>query len=301
MPPPEETRVTAVAVLGTGIMGAPIARNLVATGFDVRAWNRSAAKAAALAETGVTVAATPGDAADGADVLVTMLADGPAVAAVVTHETAPLARLADNAFWIQASTVGIDWVDRLAELARAAGVTFLDAPVLGTRGPAEQGTLTILAGGPDDAIDRCGPVFDAIGSRVHRLGAAGAASRMKLVLNAWIVALVTALGEAVALAERLGVDPAGFLDIIDGGPIGPAYARLKGDLMTAGDFPPSFPLELALKDARLVADAAETLGLEVPVIAAVIRQMQAADAGGHGREDMAAVVAAYRENPRDGG
>ena len=289
--------MTAVSVLGTGIMGAPIARNLAAAGFDVRAWNRSEAKVAALAETGVSAATTPGDAAHGVDVLLTMLADGPAVEAVVTHDSAPLTRLADGAVWIQASTVGVDWVDRLADLATGAGVAFLDAPVLGTRGPAEQGTLTILAAGPDDAIDRCEPVFAAIGSRVHRLGAAGAASRMKLVLNAWIVSLVTALGETVALAEWLDVDPARFLDIIDGGPIGPAYARLKGDLMAAGDFPPSFPLELALKDARLVRDAAAAVGLEVPVITAVIRQMQTAEALGHGRDDMAAVAAAYRDDP----
>lgn len=287
-----------VAVLGTGIMGAPMARNLLEAGFDVRVWNRTADKARALADAGATVAETPGEAAEGAEVLLTMLSDGPAVDSVVWHRSAPLSALARRAIWLQMGTVGLEWTRRLAQRAKEASLDFVDAPVLGTRAPAEQGTLIVLAGGPSVVLDRCHDVFEAVGSKVHRFESVGGASRMKLVLNSWIVSLVTALAEAVALAEALDVSPERFLEIIDGGPIGPPYARVKGGAMVGGDFQPSFPLELALKDARLVAEAADAAGVDAAVVRAVIERMSEAVDAGHGREDMAAVVAATRRRRR---
>jgi 3-hydroxyisobutyrate dehydrogenase len=163
--------------------------------------------------------------------------------------------------------------------------------VIGTKAPAEQGQLIVLASGPSDALERCRPVFDAIGSKTIELGEAGAGSRMKLVTNAWIVALVESLAETIAFAESIGVDPAKFLEAIDGGPVGAPYAQLKGKMMVERDFPTSFALKHALKDARLVLEAAEEAGVTLPVVEAVVEQMARA-AKNHGDEDMAATVRA---------
>jgi 3-hydroxyisobutyrate dehydrogenase len=270
-----------VGFLGAGIMGAPMIRNLVAADHGVRAWNRSPEKAEGL---GAGVAGSPAEAVDGAEVVVTMLADGPVVESVMDG-----VRLTGEQVWWQASTVGVEAIERLHGLAGEAA--FVDGPVLGTKAPAEQGELTVLASGP--GRDRLGPVFDAVASRVVDLGdEVGAGSRLKLVLNAWIVALVEGLAETVAFAEGIGVDPARFLEVIDGGPMGPPYAKLKGEAMIERSFEPSFTLALAAKDASLVADAAQAAGLDLPLPALVRDQMRKAIDAGHGDLDMAATFLA---------
>ena len=276
-----------VAVLGTGIMGAPMARNLRAAGHEVSAWNRSPEKAAL---DGIDAAGSIAEAVSGADVVVTMLADGDAVEAVTGEAFAAM----DGAVLAQMSTIGVAATERVAERARAADVPFVDAPVLGTKQPAEQGALIVLASGPDDVRDGVAPVFDAVGAKTLWLGDAGAGSRLKLVINTWLLSLTEGLAEAIALAGELGVDPQTFLDTIDGGPIGAPYAQLKGKLMIDGDFPPSFPLDLALKDARLALAAAEERGLRLGALAGVAEQMERAVEAGHGREDMAATIHASR-------
>ncbi|MFL5827346.1 MAG: NAD(P)-dependent oxidoreductase, partial [Thermoleophilaceae bacterium] len=217
----------------------------------------------------------------------TMLADGDAVRSVIEEaaDSVPGA-----AIWLQMSTVGQEATERLAKLAEERGITFVDAPVLGTKQPAEQAQLIVLASGPQDAIDRARPVFEAVGSKIVELGEAGNGSRMKLVLNSWLVALVEGLGETIAFAESIGSDPAKFLEIIDGGPMGPPYASLKGKMMIQRDFPTSFPLRLALKDARLVLEAAEESGIELPVVEAAARQMERAANASHAEEDLAATI-----------
>jgi len=241
-------------------------------------WNRTRSKAE---ETGLAVLDAP--TAEGADVLITMLADGDAVDAVMDGVT-----LSDDQIWWQSSTIGVAATERLA--ARGA---FVDGPVLGTREPAEKGALTVLASGP--GRDRLGPVFDPVSAKVIDMGdEIGAATRMKLVLNAWVVALTEGVAESIALAEGLGLDPAQFLEIIDGGPMGPAYAKLKGTMMIERRFEPSFPLALAAKDAGLVDDAARAAGLDLPLPRAIRDQMAKAVAAGHGDEDMAATIWAAR-------
>jgi 3-hydroxyisobutyrate dehydrogenase len=270
-----------VAFLGTGIMGAPMARNLVAADHEVRVWNRSREKAEGL---GAGVADSPAEAAEGAEVVVTMLADGPVVESVMEDVS-----LGGDQVWWQASTVGIEPTERLQGMAGEAA--FVDGPVLGTKQPAEKGELTVLACGP--GRDRLGPVFDAVAARVVDLGdEVGAGSRLKLVLNAWIVALVEGLAETVAFAEGIGVDPRKFLEVIDGGPLGPAYAQLKGKAMIERSFDPSFTLSLAAKDAGLVAEAAAAAGMELPLPGLVRDQMRKAIDSGHGDKDMAATFLA---------
>jgi 3-hydroxyisobutyrate dehydrogenase len=284
-----------VAVLGTGIMGAPLARNLAAAGLSVRAWNRMRAKAEPLAGPGVEVVDSPAAAVEGADVVVTMLADGDAVAAVMEEA---LPALGDDAVWAQTSTVGVEATRRLSGLAAERGVAYVDAPVLGTRQPAEQGQLVVLAAGPDEAIARCRPVFEAVGSRTIELDEVGQATRLKLVLNTWVVGIVENLAETIALARGLDLDPRRFLDAIQGGGLDCGYAHLKGELMIEGRFePPAFPLRLALKDAGLVLDAARGAGLELPGVEAVRAQFERAARAGHADEDLAAAYLALAPNP----
>lgn len=283
---------TTVAVLGTGIMGAPMARNLAEAGLSVRAWNRTRAKAEPLSEAGAQIADSPAEAADGADVVLTMLADADAVVAAMDGNEGALAAVGGDSVWAQMATVGIAGTERCQSLADDHGIALVDAPVLGTREPAEQGGLVVLASGPDAALERCAPIFDAVGSKTVTLGAAGEATRLKVVLNHWILALVEGLAETVALAEGIDVDPRSFLETIAGGPLDSPYAQMKGEAMAAREFPPSFALELALKDAELVREAADRHDLELPLIEAVARQMRRATEAGHGREDMAATVRA---------
>ncbi len=286
--------MASVAVLGTGTMGAPMARNLARAGHDVRAFNRTREKAEPLAQDGVAVCDEATGAVTGAEFVLTILSSGEAVEAVMT-EAGALDAMEPGSVWIQASTVGADFAERFGELATAAnGVPYVDAPVLGTKQPAEQGELIVLASGADDALDRCTPVFEAVGSRTVRLGEAGAGTRMKLVVNTWLLALVEGLAESVALAEGLGADPATFLEIIDGGPLFAPYAKLKGAAMIEEDFDPSFALALAAKDARLVEQAAEQAGLDLPLVRAVAAQMARGVDAGHGDEDMAATVRTAR-------
>lgn len=280
--------MTEIAVLGTGIMGAPMARNLIAAGFGVRVWNRTTEKARPLADDGATVAESPGEAASGADFLLTMLADADAVAEAASG--GGLDPLSGGGIWVQTSTVGIEGNERLARLAADRGVTYVDAPVLGTKQPAEQGQLTVLASGPDGAEQRCAPVFDAIGAKYLWLGEAGSGSRLKLVVNNWITGLLATLAETVALARATGVDPERFFESIGGGPLDLPYAQMKGKMMLDGDYPPSFTATLARKDVGLVLDAARSGGLEPAIAEAVARYYENAIEAGHGDEDMAAIL-----------
>ena len=264
-------------------MGAPIAKNLVRAGHDVVAWNRTREKAERVK--GATVADSPADAAREADIVLTMLTDGSAVEETIHPiDSLPL--------WIQMSTVGIDATEKLIQMAAQRGATFVDAPVLGTKGPAEKGELLVLASGPQEARANCKPVFDAIGSKTMWLGEAGAGTRMKLVVNTWLVGLLETLAETIALARALGFDQQQFLDTIKGGALDVPYAQLKGKAMIEEDFEPSFAARLARKDATLALAAARAEGLELPVVEAVARQLERTVELGHGDDDLAAVVLA---------
>ncbi len=280
--------ISSAAVLGTGVMGAAMARNLNAAGLDVTVWNRSAERAESLAEDGITVASSAAAAVDGAEAVLTVLAGGDSVTEVMADGA--LDSMAGEAIWVQLSTVGLAATERLATTAADAGVTLLDAPVLGTKKPAEDGKLIVLVSGPAEGIERCGPVFDAIGSRVVELGdEPGPASRMKLVLNNWLLALTTGLAESLNLAEALGVDPEEFLSVIEGGPLDVDYAHLKGAMMISRDYDASFTLANAAKDAGLVLEAAESNDLELSVAVAVRARFEEAMDRGLGESDMSAI------------
>jgi 3-hydroxyisobutyrate dehydrogenase len=284
------TPATTIAVLGTGTMGAPMARNLAAAGFTVRAWNRTRDKAEQVASDGITVADSPATAAAGADVLLTMLFDTEAVVAVVPEA---LAALPPDAIWLQMSTVGVDGTRKLAALAAERGVAFVDAPVLGTKAPAEQGTLTVLASAGPALQERCSAVFDVVGARTIWVPGDGGATKLKLVVNNWVVTLMEGVAESIALSEGAGLDPRLFLDTIKGGGSDSPYAQLKGNAILERSFAPSFALSGAHKDAGLVLELAAEAGVEMAVTEAVRRHMALAIEMGHGDEDMAATYYAH--------
>jgi 3-hydroxyisobutyrate dehydrogenase len=293
--------MTTVAVLGTGIMGAPMARNLAAAGFTVRAWNRTIEKAKPLADDGATVCGSPVEAADGADCVLTMLADGDAVAAVVDADGGVFARGGDaGQIWLQMSTVGIDSNEWLAAYAAERGVAFLDAPVLGTRQPAEDGALTVLASGPEELREACQPVFDAVGRQTLWLGPAGNGSRLKLVMNSWVLMLTEATAELLAFADAAGIEPRRVLDALKGGAMDSVYLQTKGAAIVEQSFAPSFKLETALKDVQLIRELAARSGVDLALIEATEQRFEQAIAAGHGEDDMSATWHASRRPPEGG-
>ncbi len=265
-------------------------RSLVRAGFDVTVWNRTEEKARPLADDGATVAADLAVAVSGADVVITVLFDTDAVNDVMTRA---LPSLREDAVWVQSSTVGIDGVGALAELAGQHDIAFLDAPVLGTRQPAEDGKLIVLVGGPESLRDKVAPVFDAIGSRTVWVGEQpGAGMRLKLVANSWVLSITAATAQAMALATDLNLDPHEFLSVIAGGPLDTPYAQLKGSSMIERDFTPAFPLAGAAKDAALILAAMRAAGTDVQLMDAELRLFGAADQAGHGNDDLSAVFLA---------
>lgn len=277
----------AVALLGTGIIGAAVARNLARAGFPVSAWNRTRAKAEPLAADGVRIAGTPGQAVAGASIVLTVLKDGPAVLDVV-KEAAP--HMAEGTVWVQLSTVG-DIVGELAAFAAEHGLGFVDAPVQGTRQPAERGELIVLAAGDLSAREVVQPLFDTIGKRtlwVSQDSRTGAASRLKLVLNTWVITLTHGVGEALALARGLQVDPELFMDAVAGGPMDSGYFRAKSAAILSADYTTSFSVDNAEKDATLVLEAARHVGIRMDVVEAGRARFARASQLGHGAEDMAA-------------
>jgi 3-hydroxyisobutyrate dehydrogenase len=288
------TQTETVAVLGAGgNMGFRIARNMARAGIPLRAWNRSREKAEPLTEDGAAIADTPADAARGAGIVITMLADGDAAIATMDGPQGALSSMAGahqengnrtddpngppHPLWVQMGTIGEAATQRCAELANRHGVGFVDAPVLGAPDVAEKGELVVLESGPEEARPRLQPVFDAVGKRTIRVGEAGAGSRLKLVTNIWLLAIVEAGAETIALAEGLGLDPALFLNAIEGSPLGQTidspYMRQKARKMLDRNFTPEFRLALAAKDGALASRAAQEHSLNLPVVDAIARRL----------------------------
>ena len=282
------TGTPVVAFLGTGRMGGPMAANLARDGFSVRVWNRTISRAEVLAADGAVVAPSPAEAVRGATVVITMLADGPATERTATGPDGFLAA-APGVIWVQMATVGIEWTDRLAGIAAARGVVFADAPVSGSEGPARAGQLTILASGPDEIRDTLAPVFGVLGRATAWLGPAGNGTRAKLVLNNWLADLTETTAETLTFARRLGLDPAGIVDLLQSNPLGAPYATQKARSMLAGDFSPAFALKHALKDAELAAQAAMASGATLTLTSALLPRWRDTAASGHGDDDVSAV------------
>jgi 3-hydroxyisobutyrate dehydrogenase len=279
------SQLKTVAFLGAGVMGAPMAKNLGKAGFDVRLWNRSADKAEAASGDGVSAVSSIGQALSGAEVLITMLTDAASVNMVIDSCRE---QIEPGTIWVQMSTVGAK-IDGLNEVADQLGVTLIDAPVLGTKAPAEQGQLIILASGDQQLEDKLAPLFGAMGSKTNWVSSkVGDSSRLKLALNSWVLALTHATAEALTIAKTLGVDPSLVPEILKGGPLDCGYLQLKSQAMLEGNFETNFSANNAAKDARLIREATEAQGQIMDLVVAgqnrFLRMIQA----GHGEKDMAA-------------
>jgi 3-hydroxyisobutyrate dehydrogenase len=280
-------------------MGSAMARNAARAGLAVRAWSRPLDDARPLAGDGITVAETAAAATSGAELVVTMVPDADAIDSFGSGPDGFLEAMDPDAVWIQSSTVGVDPADRLIAEAHEHRRTIVDAPVLGSKDPAERGELVILASGEPEALARCSPFFAAVARRVLVVGPAGAGSRMKIVANAWIMSAVAAIAEAFALAEALGLDGRMFLDAIEGTPMDMGYAQIKGRMIAARSYPVQMTLANGVKDARLALRAARDRRLPARVIGAVTELMETAAGDGWAAQDMAAAFHAATADPHN--
>jgi 3-hydroxyisobutyrate dehydrogenase len=274
-----------VGVLGIGLMGSAMARRLLAQGISVTAWDRNPQKARALEGHGAQPAERAGDLLSSCGVVITMLP----TAAVILEVVEPL--LEDwpaGTIWAQMSSVGAAEADQLTGIAEANRITLIDAPVSGSTHPAEEGQLTILASGPASARVAIEPIFDALASRVMWVGEAGMGSRLKLAANHWMIASVAALAETMRLCDAMGLDHRHLRALLDGGPLGSAYAIQKLDEMQRHEYPAGFPVRLALKDLQLVSEVADAASAKMPLLDAALDRFTIANQE-LASEDVAAV------------
>jgi 3-hydroxyisobutyrate dehydrogenase len=252
-----------VGLLGVGLMGSAMGSRLLDQGIAVTAWDRDPEHLRAIENRGGTVAHDPGAVVSGSSVVITMLP----TAAIVMDVVEPLlASWPEGTVWLQMSSVGAAEADQLTDAAAAHAVTLVDAPVSGSTHPAEQGQLTILAAGPDSARPALEPVFGALASRVLWVGDAGMGSRLKLAANHWMITMVAALAESMELCDAMGLDQQQFVSLLDGGPLGSAYAVQKLDEMRRHEYPAGFPVRLALKDLELVREVEQASGITMPLL-----------------------------------
>ena len=246
-----------VAVLGIGSMGHGMAASALRAGIPTIVWNRRMEATRDLAELGAQVAGTAAEAVRQAAIVVTMVTDADAVLSIA-RDQGMLAALAPGAIWAQMSTIGVAGIDRVAAMAgvERPDVMLLDAPVSGSKDPAERGQLTIFASGPGEARERVAPLFDALGQRTIWVGETGAGTRLKLVNNTWLAFATEAVAVSVALGRRLGLETETVVDALGGSPLVSPWQAAKLQRIADGEFAAQFALALALKDVRLAMQAA---------------------------------------------
>jgi 3-hydroxyisobutyrate dehydrogenase len=277
-----------VGLLGVGLMGSAMAHRLLEREIAVTAWDRDPEPLRELAVRGGEPAARPSEVVAGAGIVITMLP----TADVILDVVEPLLdEWPQNTIWLQMSSVGAAEADELARLAGAHGVKIVDAPVSGSTQPAERGQLTILASGPESARAGVEPIFDALASRVLWVGDAGMGSRLKLAANHWMITMVAALAESMQLCEAMGLDQRHFVALLDGGPLGSAYAMQKLGEMRRHDYPAGFPVRLAVKDLELVREVEQSTQTVMPLLD-VVRERFTATNRELADQDLAAIYEA---------
>ncbi|MEC3909188.1 NAD(P)-dependent oxidoreductase [Sphingobium sp. CR2-8] len=284
-----------VAVLGLGLMGGGMARQLLAAGFDVAVWNRSPDKATPLADAGARIAATPADAATGAAIVVAMLADDSVSRTIWTGPDGALAAMEGEAIAIDSSTLTDAWATELADLAARQGIRFLEAPVTGSRDQAAQGALRFLVGGDAATLADARPAFDAMGSAIVHLGPVGSAATMKLANNFLCGVQAASLAEAIALLEKRGLDIEQALSILTDGAPGSPMVKGVGRRMLDRDYQPHFMVPLMAKDLGYAAQALSDVGIISAIAQAARARYVEADVAGEGKRDIAAIVEPLRK------
>jgi 3-hydroxyisobutyrate dehydrogenase len=286
-----------VALLGIGAMGHGMAASALRAGIPTIVWDRRPEAARDLAGLGAQLAETAADAARRAAIVVTMVTDADAVISIA-RDQGMLAALAPGAIWAQMSTIGVAGIDRVAAMASAErpDVVLLDAPVSGSRDPAERGQLTIFASGPAETRPRVAPLFSALGQRTIWVGETGAGTRLKLVSNTWLAFATEAVAASVALAGRLGLATGTVVDALDGSPLVSPWQAAKLQRIAHGEFSAQFALSLALKDVHLALQAARDDGFAV--LACLADEWQQAVDQGLGGQDLTVVTRAIEQQGR---
>lgn len=284
-----------IGFIGLGIMGSRMAANLIRSGFRLRVYNRTPEKAEGL---DAGRCHNPAEAAETAEVLVTMLSTPEAVEAAALGEAGFLPSLAGDAVWVDCSTVHPAFSRRMAGICRERGVRFLDAPVAGSKAPAESGELVFLVGGDADVVERCAPLFASMGKAHRHLGGNGAGTSMKMVVNLMLGHAMAALAEGLALGESLGLARDTLLDVLLGAPVSAPFLRAKRSKIEADAYEAEFPLQWMHKDLHLAALTAYEQGVALPGLQAVKELYAAARAAGMGENDFSALCAFLREGPR---
>ncbi len=286
-----------VALLGLGIMGGGMANRLLSASFPLAVYNRDPAKAAPFAAVGAHIAATPREAATGARIIISMVADDSAARAVWLGHDGALAGAASGAVCIESSTVTVGWVRELAAAVAANDGKLLDAPVTGSRIHANSGELNFLVGGSASALETARPVLAAMSKTILHVGPTGSGAQLKLVNNFLCGVQVASLAEAVAMIERSGLDRAAALELLTNGAPGSPLVKTLAARMTAPDYTPNFLLRLMAKDLGYAQQEAATHSLDLLTAAAARKVFQSAIAAGDGDKDMAAVVEQFRNAP----
>ena len=259
----------AVGLIGLGLMGRPMAANLLKKGFEVTVWNRTASRAESLVAQGARLAATPRAVAAAADVLITIVSDPPAVEQVLWGDEGVLDGLRRGSVLVDSSTVSPDLARRAAAACAERGVEFLDAPVTGGTWGAEKGELVMMVGGTAETLARVEPVFGAVAKRWFHVGPHGAGQTVKLAMNMLLALEVDALAEALALASAGGVPGERVVEVMQSSMARAPVLDVKAPMLLEGDYAPSFPLRLMHKDLRLALDLAKQLGVRLPAGEAV--------------------------------
>jgi 3-hydroxyisobutyrate dehydrogenase len=283
-----------ITFLGLGLMGAPMARRLLDHGFDLTVWNRNAARAEALAQAGASVAATPAAGARGADAVIAMLADDEASRAVWTGESGALAAMDRGALAIDSSTLTVGWMRELGAQASMLGVSFLDAPVTGSKPQAEQGALNFLVGGDAASAARAAPLFAAMGRGQVHVGPTGSGALLKLINNFMCGVQLASLGEAIGMAQRSGLDIRRTADVLAGGSPGSPIVKMVVERMVSRDYTPNFLVPLMVKDLTYAIETFAAEGIELADARAARERFIEAAATGHHDEDIASVVEPLR-------
>jgi 3-hydroxyisobutyrate dehydrogenase len=283
-----------VSVLGLGIMGAGMAGQLVAKGFEIAVWNRNPAKSARFEKLGARVATTPADAASDADLVIAMLADDDASRSVWLGSDGALASMRHEAIAIESSTLTIDWVRELAAAAQSCGIGFLDAPVTGSKVQAESGMLAFLVGGPAELLERARPAFTAMSGSIAHLGPAGSGATMKLINNFLCGVQVASLAEAMAMAERSGLDVRQAAAVLGAGSPGSPLVKIVAQRMLDRSYEPNFFVPLMAKDLAYARQAFARAGIELQSADVAREPFLAAERAGFGEKDIASIVELLR-------
>ena len=285
-----------VGLIGLGLMGRPMAANLLKAGFPLAVWNRTRAKADGLAKDGASVAASPREAAAAADVLLTIVSDPPALESVLWGADGALAGLRKGSILVDSSTVSPALARRIAAACAERGAEFLDAPVTGGTWGAEKGELVFMVGGEAAALERVRPVLEAMGKRFFHLGPHGAGQTVKLAMNLLLALEVGALAEAMALVARAGVAPEKLVEVMQSSMARAAVLDIKAPMILRGEYAPSFPLRLMHKDLGLALELANQLGVPLPATAAA-REVYSAVRGASSEDVDYAAVARFWNKP----